>query len=254
MADTVAVFRRVTKVYPQGVTALEDVDLEIAGGDFVAVVGPSGSGKSTLLHLIGGLDRPSSGEIWVGGIALDGHRDLTMFRRRMVGFVFQFHCLIPVLTALENVELPMIPLGLPRSVRVRRAANLLEKVGLAHRMTHLPGDLSGGESQRVAVARALANDPELILADEPTGELDSENGRAIVGVLEDLNREGRTVVLVTHNREVSAAARRELVLHDGRIIRDAIGRWQQEPRRGRYAASAAESEDREANVKGRGSD
>jgi ABC-type lipoprotein export system ATPase subunit len=140
-------------------------------------------------------------------MALDG-RSLTLFRRRMVGFVFQSHHLVPVLTALENVELPMMPLRIPRSLRRRRAVHLLERVGLGHRMTHLPADLSGGESQRVAVARALANDPELILADEPTGELDSESGRAVVGLLEGLNREGRTVVIITHNPEVATAARR----------------------------------------------
>lgn len=217
MAGAIARLQGVSKTYPRGVVALRDVDLEVAPGDFIAVVGPSGSGKSTLLHLLGALDRPSSGTIEIGGIPLNGRTDLTLFRRRMVGFVFQSHCLLPALTVLENVEVPMAPLRLPRSVRRRRAADLLDRVGLAHRMSHLPGDLSGGESQRAAVARALANDPEMLLADEPTGELDSESGRAIVGLLEDLNREGRTVIIVTHNSEVAAAARRRLVLRDGRI-------------------------------------
>lgn len=220
MPDAFVVLRQVSKAYSRGVTALRDVSLEIARGEFVAVVGPSGSGKSTLLHLVGGLDRPSSGEVQVGRLVLNGRANLTMFRRRTVGFVFQFHHLIPVLTALENVELPMVALRIPPSARRRRAAHLLERVGLAHRLTHLPADLSGGESQRVAVARALANDPELILADEPTGELDSENGHAVVGLLEELNREGRTVVIVTHNPQVSAAARREVALRDGKITKD----------------------------------
>jgi len=220
MPNPLVVLHRVSKVYPRGVVALREVDLEIGRGEFVAIVGPSGSGKSTLLHLAGGLDRPSSGEIVVGGMALNGQRDLTLFRRRMVGFVFQSHHLIPVLTALENVELPMVALGLPREIRRRRAARLLARVGLAHRMTHLPDELSGGESQRVAVARALANDPHLILADEPTGELDSENGRTIVHLLGELNREGRTVVIVTHNPQVADAASRNVTLRDGTVVDD----------------------------------
>ncbi|MDQ7844541.1 MAG: ABC transporter ATP-binding protein [Armatimonadota bacterium] len=220
MPNPLVVLRRVTKIYPRGIVALQEVDLEIGRGEFVAIVGPSGSGKSTLLHLVGGLDRPSSGEIRVGGMVLNGQRDLTLFRRRMVGFVFQSHHLIPVLTALENVELPMVALRLPPGIRRERAAHLLARVGLSHRMAHLPGDLSGGECQRVAVARALANDPALLLADEPTGELDSETGRAVVALLEELNREGRTVLLVTHNPQVAAAARREIELRDGRIARD----------------------------------
>lgn len=222
MPNPFVVLRRVSKVHPRGVVALREVDLEIGRGEFVAIVGPSGSGKSTLLHLLGGLDRPSAGDIRVGGMALNGQGDLTLFRRRMVGFVFQSHHLVPVLTALENVELPMVPLRFPPHVRRRRAAELLARVGLAHRLTHLPGDLSGGESQRVAVARALANDPALILADEPTGELDSETGRAVVGLLEEANREGRTVVIVTHNPQVAAAAGREVTLRDGRIAGDVV--------------------------------
>jgi len=220
MPHPIVILRRVSKVYPRGVVALREVDLEIGRGEFVAIVGPSGSGKSTLLHLVGGLDRPSSGEIRVGGMALNGQKNLTLFRRRTVGFVFQSHHLIPVLTALENVELPMVALRMPQDVRRRRAAHLLARVGLAHRMTHLPGDLSGGESQRVAVARALANDPALLLADEPTGELDSESGRAVVGLLEELNREGRTVVIVTHNLQVAEAATREVTLRDGSVVGD----------------------------------
>jgi ABC-type lipoprotein export system ATPase subunit len=220
MSESLVVLRQVSKVYhSRGVEALRDVDLDIGRGEFVAIVGPSGSGKSTLLHLLGGLDRPSSGEVRVGGLRLKGV-DLTMFRRRVVGFIFQFHHLVPVLTALENVELPMVPLSMSSAARRRRAAQLLARVGLANRLTHLPVDLSGGESQRVAVARALANDPELILADEPTGELDSENGAAVVALLENLNKEGRTVVIVTHNPQVAAAARREITLRDGRVTKD----------------------------------
>lgn len=220
MSESLVVLRQVSKVYhSRGVEALRDVDLDIGRGEFVAIVGPSGSGKSTLLHLLGGLDRPSSGEVRVGGLRLNG-ADLTMFRRRVVGFIFQFHHLVPVLTALENVELPMVSLRMSSAARRRRAAQLLARVGLANRLTHLPVDLSGGESQRVAVARALANDPELILADEPTGELDSENGAAVVALLENLNKEGRTVVIVTHNPQVAAAARREITLRDGRVTKD----------------------------------
>lgn len=211
----------VTKVYPsRGVLALRGISLGIEQGEFVAVVGPSGSGKSTLLHLLGALDRPTEGEIRVDGAGLAALRRPDAFRRRTVGFVFQLHHLIPVLTAAENVEVPMIALGVPRRVRKQRARDLLERVGLADRACHLPSQLSGGESQRVAVARALANNPPLILADEPTGELDSDAGQEIVRLLAELNAQGRTVVIVTHNPQVAASARRTVMLRDGRIADD----------------------------------
>ncbi|MBM3188026.1 MAG: ABC transporter ATP-binding protein [Chloroflexi bacterium] len=213
--------RAVTKVYrSREVVALRDVGLEVDRGEFVAVVGPSGSGKSTLLHIIGALDRPTSGEVHVDGSSLAALRQPDRFRLRTVGFVFQMHHLIPVLTALENVELPMVPLGMSRQARRRRVLALLERVGLSHRAGHLPSELSGGESQRVAVARALANDPPIILADEPTGELDSQTGEGIVSLLGELNVEGRTLIIVTHNPQVAACARRTVMLRDGRITDD----------------------------------
>lgn len=211
----------ISKVYrDRRVVALHDVDLTIDQGEFVAVVGPSGSGKSTLLHIMGALDRPTSGEVYINGSSLSALPDLASFRLRTVGFVFQFHHLLPVLTAVENVELPMVALGMPRRTRRRRALDLLARVGLTGRAEHLPSQLSGGESQRAAVARALACNPPLILADEPTGELDSESAQVIVELLGELEREGRTVVVVTHNHDVAAAARRVVVLRDGRIIGD----------------------------------
>lgn len=211
----------VGKIYPNGqVVALRGVDMAIERGEFVAVVGPSGSGKSTLLHLMGALDRPTEGEIRVDGASLAALRRPDVFRRRMMGFVFQLHHLIPVLTAAENVEVPMVALGMPLHLRRRRARDLLERVGLAGRAHHLPSQLSGGESQRVAVARALANDPPIILADEPTGELDTETGQEIVRLLAELNAQGRTVIIVTHNPQVAASARRTVVLRDGRISDD----------------------------------
>jgi putative ABC transport system ATP-binding protein len=211
----------ISKVYrDRRVVALHDVDLTIDQNEFVAVVGPSGSGKSTLLHIMGALDRPTSGEVYINGSSLSAMPDLASFRLRTVGFVFQFHHLLPVLTAVENVELPMVALGMSRRTRRRRALDLLARVGLTSRAEHLPSHLSGGESQRVAVARSLACAPPLVLADEPTGELDSESAQVIVELLGELQREGRTVVVVTHNDDVAAAARRVVALRDGRITGD----------------------------------
>jgi ABC-type lipoprotein export system ATPase subunit len=211
----------VGKIYPnRQVAALRGVDLAIDKGEFVAVVGPSGSGKSTLMHIMGALDRPTEGEVCVNGQRLGDLARLDGFRLRTVGFVFQSHHLIPMLTAAENVEVPMVALGVSRRARRTRALELLARVGLTDRAEHLPSQLSGGESQRVAVARALACNPPLILADEPTGELDSESARVIVELLGELEREGRTVVMVTHNHDVAAAARRVVALRDGRIIGD----------------------------------
>jgi ABC-type lipoprotein export system ATPase subunit len=217
--------RGVSKVYRgRQVVALRNIDLTIGRGQFVAVVGPSGSGKSTLLHLLGALDRPTAGEIVFDGTRLQTLARPDRFRLHTVGFVFQMHYLLPALTAVENVEIPMIPMGGGRHLRRQRAHGLIDRVGLAHRANHLPSQLSGGESQRIAVARALANDPPLILADEPTGELDTVSGEAIIRLLGELHREGRTVVVVTHNPQVAHAASRIIELRDGSMVGDRMNR------------------------------
>lgn len=215
--------RNLTKVYADGPTvhALRDVNLVIRPGEFVAVMGPSGSGKSTLLHILGGLDRATSGEVLVNGEDLSRVKNLDRFRARTVGFVFQLHNLIPTLTAVENVELPMYWSGLSASQRRARAEALLEQVGLGGRRWHLPAQLSGGERQRVAIARALANDPAIVLADEPTGNLDSQATAEIMALLRRLNREhGKVFIVVTHNPDVAYSADRIITLRDGQIIRD----------------------------------
>jgi putative ABC transport system ATP-binding protein len=214
------------KVYRQGdneIIALAGVSLEIASGSFAVIMGPSGSGKSTLLHLIGGLDRPTTGEIVVDGLSLGRMADdeVTLFRRTRVGFIFQFFNLLPTLTALENVTLPFVLDGVSKAEADRRARAALEKVGLAARMTHLPEELSGGEVQRVAVARALAFNPPILLADEPTGNLDSKSGETILSLLKEFNREnGCTVVMVTHSEEAARCGERVIFLRDGRIERE----------------------------------
>jgi putative ABC transport system ATP-binding protein len=209
----------VQKAFEDGrIRALEDVSLRLEPGEFVALTGPSGSGKSTLLNLIGALDRADSGTISVDGGRLDG-REATEYRAATVGFVFQFHNLIPVLTAAENVQVPMMGRGPGREERGRRATELLAEVGLAERADAYPPTLSGGERQRVAIARALANGPRLLLADEPTGALDSETGAQIVALLQHLRESrGMTILLVTNDRSVAEGADRLLELRDGRII------------------------------------
>ncbi len=205
------------------VVALRAVDLAIPSGEFVSVEGPSGCGKTTLLNLVGLLDAPTAGEVRWGGSPVGSlsDRDRARLRLRGVGFIFQRFYLLPTLTALENVELPMRPLGVPRAERTRRASELLGEVGLVGRERAFPHQLSGGEEQRVAVARALANRPGILLADEPTGELDSGNTRAILDLLERVRRDrSATLVLVTHNPEVAARARRHLTMRDGSIVRD----------------------------------
>jgi len=201
------------------VEALRGVNLTVEAGAFIALVGPSGSGKSTLLHLLGAMDTPTRGEVRLNGRSLTGMSDTerTHLRCHEVGFVFQTFNLLPTLSALENVEIALRLAGVSRRERHTRAAELLERVGLGGRMGHLPRQLSGGERQRVAVARALANQPALLLADEPTGNLDSATGQAIVGLFRQLNAEGQTIVLVTHNPEVAAQAGRVLRMRDGRI-------------------------------------
>jgi putative ABC transport system ATP-binding protein len=217
----------VRKIYRQGendITALAGVSLDIAKGSFVVIMGPSGSGKSTLLHLIGGLDRPSSGDLLVDGRLIGQMADdaVTLFRRTKIGFIFQFFNLLPTLTALENITLPFVLDGVSKGEADRKAHLLLEKVGLEPRKHHLPEELSGGEIQRVAVARALAFDPPILLADEPTGNLDSKNGDAILSLLRKINQEqGCTVVMVTHSQEAASYGDRIILLRDGRVEEEA---------------------------------
>jgi putative ABC transport system ATP-binding protein len=219
--EAIVVARDLVKVYGDGaeVRALDGLTMTVERGEFVAVMGPSGSGKSTLLHILGALDRPTSGEVWVNGQNLARIRDLDTFRARKVGFVFQLHNLIPTLTARENVEVPLMGQPVGRRERRRRAEELLERVGLRDRMNHLPNQMSGGERQRVAIARALANNPALLLADEPTGNLDSQSGAEVVALMRELNRDlGTTVIIVTHDPSVARRADRILLMRDGRII------------------------------------
>jgi putative ABC transport system ATP-binding protein len=205
------------------VTALEEVSLRVERGEMVAIVGPSGSGKSTLLNLIGGLDRPTSGEVHIGGRRLGGLSDdeLTMVRRDTIGFVFQFFNLLPSLTCLENVALPLHLRGWPRRKANLRARELLELVQLGARLEHLPEELSGGERQRVAIARALAIYPPILLADEPTGNLDTHTGAEILSLIRDLHeRLNATVLIVTHDLTVAGSCPRTIALRDGRIVED----------------------------------
>jgi len=211
------------KIYGDGaqVRALNGVNMRVTPGEFISVMGPSGSGKSTLLNMIGALDRPTGGQVLVNGQDLAEVRDLDTFRARTVGFVFQLHNLIPTLTARENVEVPMMGQSVGRAERRRRAEELLALVGLADRMDHLPSQLSGGERQRVAIARALANRPSLVLADEPTGDLDSQSGAEVIQLMRRLNRElGTTFIIVTHDPAVARQTDRVLVMQDGRIVRE----------------------------------
>ncbi len=212
------VVERVSRSFENGrIAALSDVSLRVEPGEFVAVTGPSGCGKSTLLNLIGALDRPTSGEVTVGGKRV-GLLDGARYRGSVVGFVFQFHNLIPTLTALENVQLPMLGHRLSRGERVAAARELLDEVGLSHRSSAYPPTLSGGERQRVAIARALANEPRLLLADEPTGALDSATGEQIVELLGGVRAQrGTTILLVTNDPDVAEAADRILRIRDGRI-------------------------------------
>jgi putative ABC transport system ATP-binding protein len=207
-------------MYGQAVHALRGVSLEIAAGDYVAVVGPSGSGKSTLLQLMGGIDSPTSGSVEILGTVLQSlsDRELTRLRLTRLGFIFQRFHLLPVLTAQENVELPMAEAGVPREQRRARALELLGYVGLEHRARHRATQLSGGEMQRVAIARALANRPALLLADEPTGELDAATGHEILDLFRRLNRDGTTLVVVTHDDRLAEQADRIIHMLDGHIV------------------------------------
>ena len=202
------------------VAALDAVDLEIARGEWVSIMGPSGCGKSTLLHILGCLDRPSQGSYCLDGKEVSGfsEKELTLVRRRKIGFVFQAFYLLPRLSVLHNVELPLVYQGVPRTLSRRRAADLLRQVGLEDRMEHRPTQLSGGERQRAAIARALANDPDILLADEPTGNLDSKTGQEIFSLLEELHRMGKTLLVVTHDSDIACRAERIITLKDGKIV------------------------------------
>lgn len=224
MANPLIQTIELTKTYGAGETAvhaLEAISLVVEPGEFIGIMGPSGCGKSTLLNLLGALDQPTRGEVWVADENLSRLKDVDKFRARTIGFIFQLHNLLPTLTALENVEVPMIGQESSPRKRTQRARELLEVVGLKDRTGHLPSQLSGGQRQRVAVARALANDPALILADEPTGSLDSQSGEEIMALLGDLNRtRGTTIAVVTHDRRVAQATQRILRMRDGRVVDD----------------------------------
>ena len=222
MQTQIIQLKQVDKKYVVGgsiVRALSGVDLEINKGDFVAIVGPSGSGKSTMMHMVGALDIPTNGQVILNGIDITtlSESDLAYLRGKKIGFVFQTFHLIPTLTALENVALPMIFQSVSREERLRKSEEMLIKVGLGDRINHLPNELSGGQGQRTAIARALINDPEVILADEPTGNLDSKTGRGIIELFIKLNNEGRTVIIVTHDYNVASHAKRIVTMVDGSI-------------------------------------
>ncbi|MFF4240918.1 ABC transporter ATP-binding protein [Actinomadura geliboluensis] len=225
MSEFVLQARGLRKEHGQGhglVRAVDDVDLDVPAGQVLAVTGPSGCGKSTLLHMLGGLERPTGGEVWLDGRRIDAlsERGLARLRRRAVGFVFQAFHLVEELSAAENVELPALLAGRsPRAAR-RRAAQLLERVGLADRARHLPWELSGGQRQRVAIARALANEPLVLLADEPTGNLDSAATRDVLRLFDGLRAAGQTLVLVTHDERVAATADRLVSMRDGMFVDD----------------------------------
>lgn len=215
----------VERVYDTGhgqVHAVRGVDLKMEKGEFVSLVGPSGCGKSTLLNILGCLDRPTKGQVILNGVDVSHLSDaeLAHVRNRTIGFVFQSYNLLPRISARKNVELPMLYAHMGRAERAQRALEMLEKVGVGHRAEHTPNKMSGGENQRVAIARALAMNPSLILADEPTGNLDSRTGADIMGLFHDLHRQGHTLLMVTHSPEMAQQASRIVRMHDGRIVSD----------------------------------
>jgi len=216
--------KNVWKVYTMGkveVPALRGVSLRIKQKDYVSIMGPSGSGKSTLMHMIGLLDTPTKGTVLFENKDVTKMKEskLASLRGKKIGFIFQTFNLIQTMNAVQNVELPMIFQGVPAQKRRKRAIELLEQVGLGHRVDHKPTEMSGGERQRVAIARALANDPELILADEPTGNLDSKSGEQIINILSDLNKAGKTVLIVTHDPNVTKKSRKVIKIKDGRLLK-----------------------------------
>ncbi|MDL2432573.1 ABC transporter ATP-binding protein [Streptococcus cristatus] len=217
--------RNINKTYRNGdqeLKVLKNINLTVEEGEFVAIMGPSGSGKSTLMNIIGMLDRPSTGEYFLGNedVANLGDKKLAKVRNNQIGFVFQQFFLLSKLNALQNVELPLIYAGVSQGSRKNLAKQYLEKVDLGTRMTHLPSELSGGQKQRVAIARALVNNPSIILADEPTGALDTKTGEQIMELLTELNAEGKTIIMVTHEPEIAAYAKRQIVIRDGAISSD----------------------------------
>jgi putative ABC transport system ATP-binding protein len=221
-AEPLIQLQSVSRTYRSGrlqVPALRDVDLEVRAGEFLAIVGPSGSGKSTLMHLLGCLDRPDEGRYLLDGldVALLDDNGLAQLRSLAIGFVFQSYNLLPRTTALENVAAPLLYQGVKRRERLDRARAELERLGLGDRLQHVPTELSGGQQQRVAIARALVTQPSLILADEPTGNLDSSSGAEVLALLKALHAEGATIILITHDAEVAAAAARTVSIHDGRL-------------------------------------
>jgi putative ABC transport system ATP-binding protein len=223
MGQPLVELERVSRVYDTGrvqVAALQNVDLTVDEGEFVAIVGPSGSGKTTLMHIVACLDRPTSGSYRLRGVAVEGLSDdeLAHLRGRSIGLVFQNYNLLPRTSALENVAAPLLYQGVGRRERLARAREILERLGLGDRLQHTPAELSGGQQQRVAIARALVSDPDLLLADEPTGNLSTEQGAEVLALFRELHRAGRTVVVITHDPDVAAIAQRQVHIRDGRVI------------------------------------
>ncbi|MCX8178807.1 MAG: ABC transporter ATP-binding protein [Candidatus Aenigmarchaeota archaeon] len=224
--NNVIKLENVEKVYNAGkeneLKVLRGINLEIKEGEYVSIVGPSGSGKSTLMHIMGCLDRPTSGRVLIDGQDVSKLNDdqLAKIRREKIGFIFQQFYLIPVLNAMENVKIPMNLNNYSKNDKEEKAKRLLEMVDLGHRLYNFPNQLSGGEMQRVAIARALANDPKIILADEPTGNLDSKRGQEIINILEKLNKQGRTIIIVTHDLNVAKRAKRKIMIKDGVVIKE----------------------------------